>query len=286
TGTSSTDSQQAGHRRCSACKALAENLTCLSLPVSPGAGQPLREGCVAVRAEVGIPAPHLSGQDPQPSPAFLGCPWGLWAEINPLCLAPGPPSGKVLRGRWFFPGCSLPTGGAQTILLLWTWRHFLNWALQQREENSGRARHIPPVPRTAPVSKEEGGHPPQNPNGEKVKTTTPDLGLHQSLMSDPTVAILRARRAPEAPPPQSCSGSLTACLQHGCVALNPRDAEDGRKTARLWGLGKRTLGRSGGVHAVREVTSTGSGWYLEKWGDVGTNRRVPALSVLAWPPGK
>uniref|UniRef100_A0A2K6NEM8 Uncharacterized protein n=1 Tax=Rhinopithecus roxellana TaxID=61622 RepID=A0A2K6NEM8_RHIRO len=36
TGTSSTDSQQAGHRRCSACKALAENLTCLSLPVSPG----------------------------------------------------------------------------------------------------------------------------------------------------------------------------------------------------------------------------------------------------------
>lgn len=173
---------------------------------------------MGVREEVGIPAPHLSGgQDPHPSPAFLGCPWGLWAEINPLCLAPGPPSGKALPGRWFFPGCSLPTGGAPIILLLWTWRHFLNWALQQREENSGRARHIPPVPRTAPVSKGEGGHPPQNPNGEKVKTTTPNLGLHQSLMSDPTVAILRARGAPEAHPPQSCSGSLTACLQHGCV---------------------------------------------------------------------
>lgn len=48
---------------------------------------------MGVREEVGLPAPHLSGgQDPHPSPAFLGFPWGLWAEINPLCLAPGPPS--------------------------------------------------------------------------------------------------------------------------------------------------------------------------------------------------
>uniref|UniRef100_A0A2K5X4K1 Uncharacterized protein n=2 Tax=Macaca TaxID=9539 RepID=A0A2K5X4K1_MACFA len=35
TGTSSTDSQQAEHRSCSASNTSAENLTCLSLPVSP-----------------------------------------------------------------------------------------------------------------------------------------------------------------------------------------------------------------------------------------------------------
>ncbi|PNI91404.1 CEMP1 isoform 1 [Pan troglodytes] len=40
-GTSSTDSQQAGHRRCSTSNTSAENLTCLSLPGSPGKTAPL-----------------------------------------------------------------------------------------------------------------------------------------------------------------------------------------------------------------------------------------------------
>uniref|UniRef100_A0A8I5U5Y1 Uncharacterized protein n=1 Tax=Pongo abelii TaxID=9601 RepID=A0A8I5U5Y1_PONAB len=39
-GTSSTDSQQAGHR-CSTSNTSAENLTCLSLPGSPGKTAPL-----------------------------------------------------------------------------------------------------------------------------------------------------------------------------------------------------------------------------------------------------
>ena len=243
-GTSSTDSQQAGHRRCSTSNTSAENLTCLSLPGSPGktaplpgpaqagTGQLLPEGCAAVRAEVGIPAPHTSREVRIHIRRLLSwaAPGACGLRSTPCALPQALPQARPCPGRCFFPGCSLPTGGAQTILSLWTWRHFLNWALQRREENSGRARSVPPVPRTAPVSKGEGSHPPQNSNGEKVKTITPDVGLHQPLTSDPTVAVLRAKRAPEAHPPRSCSGSLTARVCHMGVCQGQGDTEDGRMT--------------------------------------------------------
>uniref|UniRef100_A0A2I3GTX9 Cementum protein 1 n=1 Tax=Nomascus leucogenys TaxID=61853 RepID=A0A2I3GTX9_NOMLE len=208
-GTSSTDSQQAGHRRCSTSNTSPGQTAPLPGPAQAGAGRPLREGYTAVRAEVGISAPHTSREVRIHIRRLLSwaAPGACGLRSTPCARPQALPQARPYPGRWFFPGCSLPTGGAQTILFLWTWRHFLNWALQQREQWQS-----------------------QNSNGEKVKTITPDLGLHQPLTSDPTVTVLRAKRAPEAHPPRSCSGSLTACVCHMGVCQGQGDIEDGRMT--------------------------------------------------------